>query len=122
MTDHLLACWVEIPVRDMDKAIAFYNEVFQWKMKTDDTGPNPIAFLGGSMETAGGHIYPGTPGSEGNGSTVHIAIPDKVELAVERCKNAGGTIVSDPIEIPPGRFVYVIDPDGNSLGLFEPKG
>ena len=26
-----------------------------------------------------------------------------------------------PLDIPYGRFVYIEDPDGNSIGLFEPK-
>lgn len=121
MTTQPKVCWTEIAVKDMDKAVAFYNEVFQWDMKIDNTGPNPLAWLGGDMDTAGGHIYPGTPGANGGGSTVHIIVPDKLENAVERCKSAGGTILGDPIEIPPGRFSYAIDPDGNSLGLFEPK-
>jgi len=112
--------WSEIPVSDMDRAVAFYNEVFNWQMTIDNTGPNPMAILGGNMETTGGHLYPGKPGVEGGGSTVHIAVPDKLEEAAARCAKAGGTVLCDPITIPPGRFVYAIDPDGNSLGLFEP--
>jgi len=36
--------WGEIPVTDMDKAVAFYNEVFGYEMQIDTSGPNPIAF------------------------------------------------------------------------------
>ena len=38
---------------------------------------------------------------------------------MERVKQAGGTVVSPIIQIPPGRFFYATDPDGNSIGLFE---
>jgi predicted enzyme related to lactoylglutathione lyase len=34
---------------------------------------------------------------------------------------AGGTAISPDIEIPPGKFFYAKDLDGNSIGLFEMK-
>lgn len=118
MTDQPIVVWSEIPVSDMTRAVDFYNEVFGWEMRIDETGPNPMATLGGNMNTAGGHLYPGKPAA-GNGPTVHVAVPDSLEAAVARCKAAGGTVLSEPIAIPPGRFAYALDPDGNSLGLFE---
>jgi predicted enzyme related to lactoylglutathione lyase len=90
-------------------------------MTIDESGPNPMAILGGNMETVGGHLYPGKPAMAGNGPTVHIAVTDRLEDAAIRCRKAGGTVLGDIITIPPGRFVYATDPDGNSIGLFEPK-
>ena len=115
-----IVVWSEIPVSDMNKAVAFYNATFDWKMTIDESGPNPMATLGGNMDTTGGHLYPGKPAS-GTGPTVHIAVPDRLEDAVIRCRKAGGTVIGDIVTIPPGRFVYANDPDGNSIGLFEPK-
>ncbi|SPH16668.1 hypothetical protein DEA8626_00179 [Defluviimonas aquaemixtae] len=112
--------WSEIPVSDMKKAVAFYNATFDWQMTIDESGPNPMATLGSNMETTSGHLYPGKPAA-GNGPTVHIAVPDRLEDAAIRCRKAGGTILGDIVTIPPGRFVYAKDPDGNSIGLFEPK-
>ena len=119
MSAQSIVVWSEIPVSDMKKAVAFYNEVFDWQMTIDESGPNPMAILGGNMDTAGGHLYPGTPAS-GNGPTVHIAVSDRLEDATIRCRKAGGTVIGDIVTIPPGRFVYANDPDGNSIGLFEP--
>ena len=115
-----IVVWNEVPVTDLDRAVEFYNTVFGWTMSVDHTGPNPMAVFGSDMETIGGHLYPGTP-AQGNGPTVHLAVPGALEEAVERCRGAGGAIHSGPIDIPPGRFAYVTDPDGNSIGLFEPK-
>ncbi len=81
-------CWNEIPVSDMDKAVKFYDEVFKWRLTIDNSGPNPMAWLGGDMDTAGGHLYPGTPATDGNGPTVHIVVPDTVEEAAARCRAA----------------------------------
>ena len=61
MTTKPVVVWSEIPVSDMKKAVAFYNETFDWQMTIDESGPNPMAILGGRMDDAGGHLYPGKP-------------------------------------------------------------
>lgn len=119
MTKQTIIAWSEIPVTDMDRAVAFYNEVFGFEMTVDTTtGPMPMAVLGNAMEAGGAHLFPGKPATEG-GSTVHITLPDTLEAGSERLKAAGGQVLSPPIAIPDGRFVYARDLDGNSIGLFE---
>ncbi|MBO6757708.1 MAG: VOC family protein [Roseibium sp.] len=112
--------WFELPVTDIDKAIAFYSNVFQTEMnRVDDMGPNPIAFFPTADDKGvGGHLYPGKPAADGNGPTIHLACPDTLEATAERFKEAGGAVLSDPVTIPAGRFIYAVDPDGNSIGLF----
>lgn len=112
MSDETNVVWTEIPVTDMQKAISFYDAVFGWQLTLDDSGPNPMAVFGG------GHLYPGRPGA---GPTVHLKVPDGLTAATDRAKVAGARVLYGPIEIPIGRFTYVEDPDGNSIGLFEPK-
>lgn len=56
---------------------------------------------------------------EGRGPTVHLTVPDTLEAAVARVEPAGGKVLSPAIPIPVGRFVYITDPDGNSVGLFQ---
>lgn len=112
--------WAEIPVSDLDKAMAFYGAVFGLDLKRDDTGPNPMAIFPTEDGTGvAGHLYEGKPSSDGTGATVHFAVPDTLEAASKRASAAGGKVMSDPITIPMGRFAYVTDPDGNSLGLFQ---
>ena len=112
--------WAEIPVTDIDRAIAFYNAVFDTEMKKDETGPNPMAMFPTSDPENGiaGHLYPGKPAPEGAGPTVHLASPGTLEDALERVRQAGGQVLSDPISIPAGRFAYCLDLDGNSIGIF----
>jgi len=113
------AVWVEIPVTDMDRAIAFYGKVFDTDLKKDETGPNPMAiFSTSSRSGVAGHLYPGKPAPEGTGSTIHLACPDTLEETLGRVTGSGGRVESDPISIPDGRFAYCRDPDGNSIGVF----
>ncbi len=114
------AVWAEIPVTDMDRAIAFYGKVFDTELNKDETGPNPVAMFPTSNPTGvAGHLYPGKPAPDGTGPTIHLACPDTLEDALERVTKAGGRVVSDPISIPAGRFAYCLDPDGNSIGVFS---
>ena len=121
MTSQATVVWTEIPVTDLDASERFYADVFRWTLKRDETGPNPMSNFASDMNGIHGHLYPGKPAAEGQGPTLHLAVPDGLEAAMERCTGAGGTVLGPPIEIPPGRFAYATDPDGNSIGLFEPK-
>lgn len=111
--------WFEIPSTDLDRSKGFYETVLGITMTRNDDGPNPMVLFS-SMEDAGasGHLYPGKPSVAGTGNTIHLAVSDALEKAMERLSEAGGQVTSDIIAIPAGRFVYCLDPDGNSIGLF----
>ena len=112
--------WTEIPVSDLDRAIAFYCTVFGIELTKDETGPNPMAMFPTSTPGGvAGHLYPGKPPMDGAGPTVHFARPDKLEAALERVSEAGGTVLSEIFTIPPGRFAYCLDTEGNSIGVFS---
>ena len=38
---------------------------------------------------------------------------------MDRVVENGGKVISDIVTIPAGRFAYCLDPDGNSIGLFN---
>jgi hypothetical protein len=64
---------------------------------------------------------PGTPSE--NGPTIHLVVPDTLDAARARLtgRRHGWCRLSPDIEIPPGKFFYAKDLDGNSIGLFEMK-
>ena len=110
--------WFEIPVTDMSRSQAFYGAVLQNEVQIDETGPNPIAMFVAQDKMASGHFYPGKPAAAGTGPTIHLAVAEPIEEAMERVTENGGKVVSPVIQIPAGRFAYCLDPDGNSFGLF----
>jgi uncharacterized protein len=111
--------WFEIPVSDMNRAKAFYSAVLQNELKDENMGPNETSvFVYEGGQGISGHLYPGKPAAKGAGSTVHLYVPSPLEDSLERVKAAGGEVVSGIVKIPPGRFAYCLDPDGNSIGLF----
>lgn len=110
--------WTEIPVTDLDRAMTFYNRVFDTALKKVDCEENPFAMFPTPNDASiAGHLYPGKPAAKG--TTIHLASPDKLEDALARVTDAGGEVVSDVIAIPAGRFAYCLDPDGNSIGVFS---
>jgi len=112
--------WAEIPVTDLDRAIVFYDKVFNTALTKDESGPQPMAIFPTSSETGvAGHLYAGKPAGDGAGPTIHMVSPDTVEAALERVKTAGGKVLSDIISISCGRFAYCLDPDGNSIGIYS---
>lgn len=120
MTIQPMAAWLEIPVTDLDAAHAFYDEVFGWtSTKVTDMGPNPIVVLNSADVAGGAHLYPGKPAAAGTGATMHLTVTDSVEATAERAIKVGGQILGPIIPIPSGRFQYMLDLDGNSIGLFE---
>ncbi|MBY8916306.1 VOC family protein [Nitratireductor rhodophyticola] len=112
--------WAEIPVTDLDRARDFYAAVVQNELVLREDGPNPFAIFDtrDPQDSVAGHIYPGKPAPEGTGPTIHLAVPAPLEDAMERVTKNGGKLVSPIITIPAGRFVYCLDPDGNSFGIF----
>lgn len=114
--------WTEIPVTDLDRSMKFYGAATDMDFDlVTDMGPNPIAIFKPVDMKSGvaGHLYPGKPATDGSGPTVHLASPGALERTVERVTAAGGTVLSEIVAIPAGRFVYCRDPDGNSVAFFE---
>ena len=112
--------WFEIPASDLARARAFYGAVLKRDLSVNEDGPNPmVAFTDMGDSGVSGHIYPGQPAAAGAGPTVHLASPDGLDATAERVRRNGGTVVSELIPLPSGRFFYATDPDGNSIGFFE---
>lgn len=116
-----IVVWTEIPVTDIEASCAFYSQVFGWEMKVDHSGPVPMAIFNNTDAGVGGHLFVGEPANNGGGNRIHFAVPDSLAASTDRAKLAGGTVMMGPVDIPPGSFTFVADPDGNTIGLFEPK-
>jgi hypothetical protein len=114
------AVWFEIPVTDMERSKAFYSAVLRTSFVDDNSGPNPMANFAVEDFNSGvsGHLYPGKPAADGSGPTIHLAAPEPLEETLQRVGPNGGKVLSPIVKIPPGRFAYCLDPDGNSIGLF----
>lgn len=115
--------WVEVPVTDMARAIAFYNEVFGWSLQSQPFGELEMAMLPGGMESAGASgalvFYPDFyQPSDTHGPLIYFSCDDAGVYA-DKSEKAGGRIVVPKREISPeyGYMAVVIDVEGNRIAF-----
>ena len=83
--------WIELPVRDLAAASAFYSKVTGLMLERQQMGPNETAIFQAADFATGvaGHLYEGTPAGDGTGPTVHLAAQGKLEDTMARVAEAG---------------------------------
>jgi uncharacterized protein len=110
----------EIPAADPERARAFYEKAFGWKI---EKWPGPMDYW---MVSTGSDGEPGINGGlmKRNApvtATTNTIGVDSVDQAVERVKAAGGKLVMPKTAIPTiGYFAYLEDSEGNLLGVMHP--
>ncbi|KAA5823539.1 VOC family protein [Algibacter amylolyticus] len=113
--------WFEIPVTDMDRAKAFYENVFQVKIDIQDYGEMVMGwfpFTEGTEGAAGTLVKQDsyTPSHEG---TLVYFMSDDVQIELDRVGGAGGKILQAKTEISPehGNMAIFEDSEGNRVAL-----
>jgi uncharacterized protein len=123
---HVVVGWFEIPVKNMERAVAFYEAVFDCKLERHQMGPIDMAWFPWDHEKggAGGSLVKNeefyTPSEDG--VQVYFSSEDvKTELA--RIKKAGGEILQSKTLISPevGYMALFIDSEGNRIALHSLK-
>ena len=114
--------WFEIPVRDLERAQAFYEALLAKALRRETMGPHTLAVIpydegqgvGGAL-IAGVHIPDPSP----NGTLVYLNAEPSLDTAVERAVAAGGRVATPRVDLPEGMgcFARVIDTEGNRVGL-----
>jgi predicted enzyme related to lactoylglutathione lyase len=109
---------VPIPVSDVDRTKAFYEQQLGWSVDHDHTVSDDIRFVQVTP--------PGSACSIAFGKGVNPAEPGSIEalqVVVDDVEAARDDLVARGVEVrgiddfPWGRFVYFDDPDGNSWAV-----
>jgi len=115
----------EIPADDPERAYAFYQDVFGWRINpmpemqyalvqtadTDESGAvlTPGAINGGMLRRQGAITGP-----------VVTISTDDLEATLAQVEKAGGTVVVPKTAVGEMGFsAYVTDPEGNVVGLWQ---
>jgi uncharacterized protein len=111
-------CWVDYGASDLDAAKAFYSDLLGWEY----TGGEP-EFGGYLNATRNGQPAAGLgPQQDPNDPprwTTYFATDDAA-AAAGRIRDAGGTVLVEPMEVGPmGTMVVALDPQGNPFGLWQ---
>ncbi|NBB77450.1 MAG: VOC family protein [Bacteroidetes bacterium] len=118
--------WFEIPVSDMERAIAFYESVFDTELTRNKMGVLDMAWFPYSEKGVGAsgslvqHDEFYQPSD--SGSLLYFSSED-VDLELSRVEEAGGTILNPKTEISPdaGYMALFIDSEGNRIALHSRK-
>ncbi len=111
----------EIGCRDVETAGTFYAALFGWSV-------GEVHGTTAAVDTGSGRGVPGALTSLGHEPHryvhVYVEVAD-VDATVDLAKERGGNVVVGPLEIPGdapyARFAWISDPDGNTVGLLEPR-
>lgn len=116
--------WFEIPVRDLERAQAFYEHVLEVTLSPQDMGTFRMAWFPMQSDVMGATgtlmLSEGyTPSHEG--SLVYFGVDD-IEGALERAQAKGGKVVNPKMSIGEHGFVaHLEDCEGNRVALHSTK-
>jgi len=113
--------WVEIPATDFQRAVHFYNAVFQIDLETMDCGSEKMAFFPGGEGAIS--LAPGFLPCR-NGVLVSLGTGNHLDETIQRIIDLGGEITRSKTKIEAegrGYFATFIDSEGNQLGLYGDK-
>jgi predicted enzyme related to lactoylglutathione lyase len=109
----------EIPADDPQRASAFYRDALGWEVSR--WGDEPYWLV-----RAGEDDEPGANGALVARGDLHrapvlIAGVADMDDALHRVESCGGKVAQGKLPVPGmGWSAYVIDPEGNTIGLFQP--
>ena len=104
--------YVELPVRDVGIAKAFYEAAFGWSLT--DFGPTYASTLTGDTDL-------GLQGdaAEATKAPLPVIQVDDLEAALDAVTRAGGALVRPIFSFPGGRRFQFTDPAGNELAVMQ---
>lgn len=114
--------WFEIPVTDMDRAVAFYNAVFSIDIQVQNFGGVLMGwfpYAEGKEGASGSLVQHETyKPSETHGVVIYFASED-VQNELDRVEAAGGKIIQQKTQISPevGYYGLFADSEGNRIAL-----
>jgi predicted enzyme related to lactoylglutathione lyase len=113
--------WFEIPVRDLDRAQAFYETLFDAPLRRENIGDKTLALFGYDEPATGGCLLagPGVPQPSGDGTLIYLNAAPSLDAVLGRVEAAGGRITTPKVQLPGdmGVFAHVADTEGNRIGL-----
>ena len=118
-------CWFELPTTQLDRAVAFYEQVLGTAFRRETCGGNPMAIFAYDEGMPGGALVtmPGLAPRD-NGTLVYLTVTD-LDATLAKVTAAGGQVAMPPMALGKnaegveiGSIALMIDSEGNRVGLF----
>lgn len=114
--------WFELPVRDIERATRFYEDVFAVSLRRERCGGNPMAIFPYAEPQPGGalvHMPQLEP--RDNGTLIYLDGGQDLAEPLARVKAAGGAVAMEKTFIGEdiGYIALFMDSEGNRVGMFS---
>lgn len=112
--------WIEIPVKNLERAQTFYERVFELKTSPMEMGPNKMAmfpWVTGGTNAAGALVHGEGYTPSKNGVLAYMSVKS-IEATLERVKASGGKVLSGKQGIGEhGCIANFEDSEGNRVAI-----
>ena len=112
--------WFEIPVRDMDRAQAFYETLLAAPLRREQMGPQTLAVFPYDETGVGGCLLAGknVPEPATQGALVYLNAEPSLDAVLARVE-ARRAHQPPKVQLPGdmGCFAHITDTEGNRVGL-----
>jgi predicted enzyme related to lactoylglutathione lyase len=115
-----VAVWFEIPAREFERTVGFYETLLATSLRQEQFGGPRMAVFPYARPGVGGAVIEAgalTPG--GYGTLVYLNCNGNLDEVIGRVEPAGGRLAGPKVDLPQGMgsFIHVLDPEGNRVGL-----
>lgn len=111
--------WFEIPSTDFQRAVKFYETVFETKLRVEEFGDGPLGIFAGPEGGVGCVTRNDGHRPAENGPLLYLDAPAGMDNVLARVEAAGGRIALKKTMLPGemGCIARFIDSEGNRLAL-----
>ena len=119
-----IANWFEVPVRDLDRAVKFYEKAFDVKLSSEEMGGMKMALFPFTQDAPGaaGALIKGESYEPSHAGTVVYFSVEDIPETLRRINANGGTTVMPKTGI--GQYGFIAqyeDTEGNRLAIHSMK-
>jgi uncharacterized protein len=117
-----LIWWFEIPVGDLKRAQLFYETILQLKMTLEENELYKTAFFPIYKDRIGGALVCGqgyTP--SGDGAKIFLNGHKNLQAILDKVEAAGGKILVPKTKNTTNYYAWIMDTEGNKIGIVESK-
>lgn len=109
--------WFEIPTQNYQRAIEFYQKVFNVTLQQETMDELSMAVFPHEDSQASGAVVDCSQSTPHNDGVVIYLFSTDFDATIERIEANGGSLVMPKTEIPAGLIALFIDSEGNRIGL-----
>jgi len=115
--------WFEIPATDMERAVKFYDHMFDIKLEIQESGGYKMALFPANKGISGAIVKGEGSIPRDTGPLVYLNGGKDLNRYLSRVNEAGGRVILPKTLISKehGHFALFIDSEGNRLALHSKK-